>query len=136
MIVAAAVLAAGPVWAQGPHGKQGHPGKGFKQLFQEADVNHDGNVTFDELKAVRPGMTQERYTKLDRNGDGTLDDKDLARGKRQLVAKLKQADANKDGKVTYSEAKTVFPKMTEEKFKQRDRNGDGALSPEDRRPKS
>ena len=61
---------------------QARPGPGgqarpLARLLQDADKDKDGKVTFDELKAVAPNMTQERFTKLDKNGDGviTKDDK-------------------------------------------------------------
>ncbi len=186
MMAAAALIAAGSAAAQGPQGKQGHQGKGLKQLLQEADANKDGKATFEEVKAVRPGMTQERFNLLDRNHDGVLSNEDrpangpgkqgrmrgngagngacgqgLGQGNQQIRGKgacgqgqgqgiqaqrqqrrqewrnkMQQADADKDGKVTYAEIKTVCPNMTEERFKNRDRNGDGVLSPEDRKPKN
>ncbi len=132
MMVAAALIVAGSAAAQGPQGKQGHPGKGLKQLFQEADANKDGKATFEEVKAVRPGMTQERYSRLDRNHDSVLTQEDATLGRRQFMMKMKQADANGDGKTSLEEAKAACPKMDEALFNRLDRNHDGALNQEDR----
>ncbi|HRZ17773.1 MAG TPA: hypothetical protein P5141_09450, partial [Candidatus Hydrogenedentes bacterium] len=50
----------------------------------------------------------------------------------EQAARMKAADKDGDGKVSREEARTAFPKMTDERFKQMDRNADGALGPEDR----
>lgn len=52
------------------------------------------------------------------------------RGRDPLTA----MDANKDGKVTLEEAQAADPNMTAEAFKQRDTNGDGVWSKDDRPP--
>ena len=46
--------------------------------------------------------------------------------------RLQQADANADGNVSFSEAQTAFPQMTQERFNMLDGNKDGAIGPEDR----
>jgi Ca2+-binding EF-hand superfamily protein len=45
---------------------------------------------------------------------------------------LLRADANKDGKVSFDELKTVRAEITQERFTAMDQNGDGFLGPEDR----
>ncbi len=134
--VCALALMLGAVgWAQpGKHGENGSKSPG---LIQQADANKDGKVTFEELKAVRPKMTQERFKQLDTSGDGVLDKNDRPQGAQghqgpaAFLALLKAADANKDGKVTYEEAKAVRPKMTEERFKSLDKDKDGVLTKAD-----
>jgi Ca2+-binding EF-hand superfamily protein len=54
-------------------------------------------------------------------------------GKGQRMQRLIAADTNGDGRITFDEAKTAFPKLTQERFSRLDRNGDGVLSMEDRR---
>jgi Ca2+-binding EF-hand superfamily protein len=115
-----------------------------------ADTNKDGKITFDELKAVRPGITQERFNKMDRNGDGALSPEDRgAKGKPKAEAKpepkpaagqarekagerLKAADTNGDGQISAEEFKTAFPKAPQDRFAKLDRNKDGFLSKADR----
>ena len=46
--------------------------------------------------------------------------------------RLQGADTNADGKVSFNEAQTAFPQMTQERFNLLDRNQDGAIGPEDR----
>ena len=50
-----------------------------------------------------------------------------------MMQRLKQADANGDGKLSFEEARAAFPKLTRERFNQMDRNQDGFLSREDRK---
>ena len=156
--VVAALMMTWPAMAQGV-------GEVTIQAIHQADVNHDGKVTFEEWKAIRPNCTQGRFNALDANHDGILGKEDVstaatpkapaatapaapaakqikAKGnaaeeqlqarRQEMLAKLKAADTNSDGKVTFEEAKTVFPKMTQERFTKLDKNGDGAISQEDR----
>lgn len=44
----------------------------------EIDTDGDGLVTLDELSAVLPEVTEETFTLMDANGDGTLDEEELA----------------------------------------------------------
>jgi Ca2+-binding EF-hand superfamily protein len=112
------------------------------KLITDADVNKDGKTTFEELKAVLPKMTEERFKRLDKNGDGALSSADNST--EEIVQpvnnpdaphfrqKIVGADANHDGKVTYEEAKELFPNMTQEGFNKRDTNGDGVLTSDDK----
>jgi Ca2+-binding EF-hand superfamily protein len=57
----------------------GGPGAGLR----EADANKDRALSLDEIQAVRPGFTQERFEQMDVNGDGLLTREDReARGNR------------------------------------------------------
>jgi len=93
---------------------------GKMEKLQQADTNHDGQITFEEAKAAFPRITRDRFQKLDHNGDGVVSSVDM----REAGEKLKQADANGDGKVSPEEAKKAFPRMTDARFKKFDRNGD------------
>lgn len=44
----------------------------------EIDVNADGMLSFPELQAAMPDMTDEDFTTLDANGDGLLDADEVA----------------------------------------------------------
>jgi Ca2+-binding EF-hand superfamily protein len=120
-----------------------NPARILANLIKKVDKDGDGKVTFEELKAVAPKMTQERFNQLDTNHDGVLsqEDRPLAANpqdrpeqRRRFLMGLRQADANGDGKVTFEEAQPAFPKMTRERFNTLDRNGDGVISKDDRRP--
>lgn len=50
---------------------------GINELIKDADKDNDGKVSFDELKAVRPNMTQERFEWLDRNDDAFITGEDI-----------------------------------------------------------
>lgn len=124
-VIGMTVMMAGGAFGQEPAGK----GKG--NLFQKADVNNDKKVTFEELKAVAPKMTEEKFKAMDKNADGALTPEERPRPPTQGEI-LKKADTNNDKKVTFEEFKVVRPATTPEKFKALDTNGDGVLTPEDK----
>lgn len=102
-------------------------------LLQAADKNGDGKVTLEEAQAAMPDMTKERFTAADRNGDGVFTSEDIvaARPVSPLITRLLQGDKDGDGKVTFEEAQTVMPKLTQERFLTFDRNGDGVITRDD-----
>jgi Ca2+-binding EF-hand superfamily protein len=105
-------------------------------LLPAADANHDNAVTFDELQALAPDLTQEQFNKLDRNGDGVIASDDLAPPppqdpRERLLALIRQVDANHDGAATLDEVRAVLPQFPEEEFTRLDANGDGVLTADD-----
>lgn len=108
------------------------------QLVQKADADGNGKVTFEEMAASQPNFTREMYDKLDRNKDGVLSAEDKAEaqkdGKQAMVdsvAKLMEADANKDGSLTFEELTTAKQGFPREAFDRADRNKDGVISSAD-----
>src|SRR5690606_4891480 len=107
------------------------------------DANGDKQITFDELRAVRPAITQEEFNRRDKNGDGVLTEadrravekpkKDVMEGEAAAKPKgdhdryLARADADKDGRITKEEIKAAMPKFPEDRFNALDANSDGAL---------
>lgn len=100
----------------------------MREKLQQADANHDRQITLEEAKAVFPRATERRFQQMDQDGDGVISRADF----KKAGDKLKQADKDGDSKVSLEEAKAVFPRMTAAWFKKFDRNGDGFLSREDR----
>jgi len=122
------------------NGQAGTKRGALLQKLQAADTNNDGKVTLEEAKAAFPNGTQEQFNKLDRNHDGVLSMADKPQGNGQantgrseMLQRLRAADTNNDGTVTFEEAKAAFPKLTRERFSKLDRNGDGVLSMADRK---
>ena len=105
------------------------------RVLEHADANQDGQVTFEELSAVVPDLTQEQFDTLDRNGDGviTIDDKpeDPVDPLKRLIRLLQEADADNNGEVTFEELSAVAPELTQEQFDALDKNDDGVISPAD-----
>lgn len=129
----------GPPPHHGPGGPGGHggPGGGMGQRLHEADTDKDGKVSFAEAQKAIPDITKERFDTMDANHDGFLTPEDRPKGEGPggrggFGERLKAADTDKDGKVSFAEAQKAFPQMTKENFDRRDTNHDGFLTPEDR----
>ncbi len=146
----AAALAAGTALAQAPDastpppaaGKQPHrPEEGLRR----ADTNKDGKISFDELKAMRPQATQERFNAMDRNRDGFVGPEDRPEGergrnprgaadpeaRRQMLQTLMAADANKDAKVSFEEVSAAKPGFAKADFDRADRDQDQFITAAD-----
>ncbi len=120
-----------PTGPQGPTPPHGGP----QVMFDLMDTNKDGIVTQDEAAAHRASI----FKKLDRNGDGYLENAEerLGRFKRHARKKIHRAerkadrqlalDTNKDGKVSLKE----FEAKSSPMFEKLDRNGDGTITPKE-----
>ena len=96
------------------------------------DADKDGKVSLDEFMAAAPNATESNFNGLDRNRDGVLTgDETPAMFRSHDAHNPAFADTNCDGKVSFEEAQAMEPKLTLEQFTDRDRNGDGVLTPED-----
>jgi Ca2+-binding EF-hand superfamily protein len=88
--------------------------------LEQADANHDGKVTKQEYNDARAAL----FARMDRNGDGFIDDADAReganeRGQRAAAAMRGRIDSNGDGKVSKEEfvnaPTTVFDKFDADK---------------------
>lgn len=127
----------------GGHGRMGHhggggPGAGFgmmgaggpMQMFQEIDANDDGKITQDEIDAARA----EKFAaaNADNQGGVTIEEFEpfFWEQRRQMMVRAFQfLDSDGDGEITEAE----LSERTDGLVARMDRNGDGALSMEDRR---
>ena len=122
-----------PVLAAIGLGASGQPAQAetrAEQAFVQLDANGNGAISRDEFLALR----QQMFITLDANGDGLLTREEIetarANGKggtqMQRSDRIWQQDANGDGYLTMAEytAQTCG-------FDMADRNGDGALSPQE-----
>jgi len=92
--------------------------------LEQADADHDGKVTKQEYVVARAAQ----FSRLDRNGDGFIDDADSRaggneRGQRAAKALRGRIDSNGDGKISKEEFVNA-PTMLFDKF---DANKDGVL---------
>ena len=92
--------------------------------LEQADADHDGKVTKQEYVDARAAQ----FSRLDRNGDGFIDEADAReggneRGQRAAKALRGRIDSNGDGKISKEEFVNA-PTMLFDKF---DANKDGVL---------
>jgi Ca2+-binding EF-hand superfamily protein len=111
---AALLLSSCVVLAQGREGP----------ALEQADADHDGKVTKQEHVDARAAQ----FSRMDRNGDGFIDEADSRaggneRGQRAAAALRGRIDSNGDGKISKEEFVNA-PTMLFDKF---DANKDGVL---------
>jgi Ca2+-binding EF-hand superfamily protein len=101
------------------------PAQGRDSALEHADADHDGKVTRQEYINARSAQ----FARLDRNGDGFIDDADSRdrpdgsdRGKRVVAAMRGRIDANGDGKISKEEF-VAAPTVIFDKF-DADKNGE------------
>ena len=95
--------------------------------LKEADANGDGSVTWQEMMDMRASL----FARLDRNGNGVIESSDspaFGPGKSrfdQAFNSLREADANRDGRITRSEMLNAPAPL----FENGDTDGNRVLSP-------
>jgi hypothetical protein len=113
--IAAVLLFSSCVAQAQPQGREG-------VMLGNADADHDGKVTRQELLNARAGQ----FAKLDRNADGIIDDSDSGdrprAGKRAAAVRVR-LDTNEDGKISKDE----FVNGAASLFDQFDANRDDVL---------
>ncbi len=53
-------------------------GMALAQGLSDMDADGTGNLSLPELQAVSPALTEEGFTAIDANGDGAVDEAELA----------------------------------------------------------
>jgi len=95
--------------------------------FEELDANSDGQITREEMNALR----QDRFSQIDSNGDGVISLEELEAHGQERVKKhaermIERRDANGDGVLTIDEMKS--DKRADRRFDRIDGDGDGSIS--------
>ena len=114
-------------------------------LIRNADADGNGEITFEEMQQRAPSFTRERFDQMDQNKDGVLSKAERGGGRpgehgghearMDAAKKLKEADSNHDGQVTFEEVSAAKPGYPKEAFDAYDSNKDGVLTEADFAPK-
>ena len=96
-------------------------------IFEELDANSDGEITREEMNAVR----QERFSQIDANSDGVLSLEEIEAHGQERVKKhaermIERRDANGDGVLSMDEMQS--DKRADRRFDRIDSDSDGAIS--------
>lgn len=116
----------------GWHGRGHDRGMFWQGMFERYDANNDGKITQDEINNNR----QAWYAEFDIDKDGKISLVEfeklwLKARHRMMVREFQFLDVDGDGNVTLLEYKEPLENIVAD----RDRNGDGSLSREDRPPR-
>jgi hypothetical protein len=123
-------VAAGFAAAEGWRHHHRGMGGGIAVLLERYDADKDGKISQDEINQNR----QSWHGEFDGDKDGALTIAEFERlwlkaRREQMVREYQDFDRDGDGKVTLEEYQGPLANLVAE----RDRNGDGVLSREDRR---
>jgi Ca2+-binding EF-hand superfamily protein len=125
LVLAAAAPAAAQTGPRGPH-----------FLFEEMDLNNDGEVSLDEMRNHRGA----RFDQADADNDGSLSrDEMIAAGQARVAAgvdrMLDRLDTDEDGAISRAEMDAAADRRAERfqtrMFERLDRDGNGAISAEE-----
>jgi len=90
------------------------------------DTNKDGAISFEELQAQRPNVTQEQFAGLDADKNGTLNREEIRSGMgRRIFSRL---DGDSSGGISFDELAKRMPQLSQERFTKLDKDGNGQLS--------
>merc|ERR1712002_595750 len=103
--------------------------------FVEADWNHDGKLSFEEIKSYKHNFLKEMFNYDDKNHDGFIDWNETKQAPAIDWPEAKQASAkdfdesawNHDGKLSFEEIKSYNQNFINEKFNDEGKNHDGFI---------
>ncbi|RVT99382.1 hypothetical protein EOD42_04645 [Rhodovarius crocodyli] len=98
---------------------------GVQARFSQADANHDGYLTPEEFRAMRPARPP-RPPRGEPRAEGERRPMP-EHFQRMVEARFRAADANRDGRVTLEELRPG----AEARFRAMDANSDGAITPDE-----
>lgn len=125
-------IATGAVMSSGAAEAQ----RGQPMVFEELDLNGDGQITLEEMQNQR----DVRFHAADTNGDGALSEAEMLaaaegraqdRATRMIERMLDRLDANDDGLIQQSEMPERDGDRMSKRFERVDADGDGAISAEE-----
>ena len=146
-LLIAGLLATSAVLAQSaaPPPQDGARGERWKQRadtkFEEADSNHDGNISQSEWQSARLREASEHFQRMDANRDGKLSRTELDQARSERMGKrqsdraghrerIRALDKDGDQQLSRAEIGNEMPRLAAD-FDRLDANRDGKLSREE-----
>ena len=111
-------------------------GRGEALVFEELDLNNDGEITLEELQ----GQSTARFEAADTDGDGALSEAEMIarategaqeRATRMIARMLERLDENEDGLLQLDEVPKRGQDRMERRFERADADSDGVISAEE-----
>lgn len=117
------------------------PDAGDQAVFDTADANGDGQISYQEAVENVPGMTRDRFEAQDRDGDGTLapselevrSGRDATPDRVQFRHHFDRLDADGSGEVSLQEFQDHHQRINERMFSRFDADRSGGFSPDEMR---
>ncbi|PWG16212.1 EF-hand domain-containing protein [Salibaculum griseiflavum] len=116
----------------------GHGPKAQMPSFEEMDLDGNGALTAEEMRAAMQARMQARFEAADTDGDGGLSAEEMtammqARMANRMERHLDRADENGDGLLQIEEMQAMGGKGSRDgaMFDRLDSNGDGTLDAEE-----